>query len=1178
MAHRRSSLVVSALLSLFAACADDDDRAMQAGGELAIIGAPVTANVCPDGTTTFGIDVSKWQGNITWSSVKNAGVKYAIIRVSDGANTLDDKFAANWAGAKAQGILRSAYQFFRPGQNAVAQANVLLDAIAANGPSDLPPVLDVEATDGQTPATVASKIGQWMERVESVLGVKPIIYTAPYFWESNVASAAFAANPLWIAHWTNGCPSIPHQWSDWVFHQYSDSGSVSGIAGAVDLDRFNGTLAELQALGGGGAPTEPDLSIAVETSPPAGQARDFRPEGTSKDKLDLYEGQTFTADIYLHNAADAAVTTDVNIGIWFESPWLVPLGYTIYTDWPAKDRATWVVNDANDNPANPSHAAPPLSGQYFMYAMSPGETKRVSFSVRAAQYSIGQVDHPDVRAWVWHVPNWYGEQTGWSDPVEVNLAGGFLQAYAQHDVYARDRWTFEGPDAAETEGWAAGHAVSALALDLGAHALSIAMAGSDPYVHSGPALIDAGARKGIHLSARTSGGAKLSRLYFVTSADPEWDEAKAVGFVTPGDGAFHDLSIDLSGVATWSGTITQLRLDPAPDDTATYDLGELVSVASVAGTSGDGDGDGVLGAPGPDCDDADPHVAPDQPERCDHKDDDCDGQTDEGFDVGQPCSVGAGACLVQGHLACAEDGLGTACDAVPPESCGPTCLPGASGACPVAGAPEGCGTGVRHCQDDGTWGACALTPACGGPGDPGDPGGPDADSGGGAETSDASGSTTGLGADTGTSQWPAARRRLRRGADLAGGLAAALVVAFAAARRGARRRAAAAAVAASALALGACGDSAKPATTVDSADATAPFDVVFVDTVSGDSQVIVFDSLATDTARADSATATQPDTSGDAFVGPSGPWGFGCDGQGGEGCACDGAACAEGLDCLDTELGRLCLESCTAICDGDRRCATVGDGVRACVAEWSTLCAPCDTNADCLEVGARCVDFGFDGSFCASPCAGGTGCPGGFECKSLGQPAQTVRAAQPALRLHASGRGARHEHHLPEGRRQRLHRPPHLRPGPRRLRRRRSTTRVVQWARRRLRRRHRRGLRRRRRRLVRGHAAGQRHLEPGLPQGLQRLRRPRRGAPPQGQRDLQRRRRRLRRRDRRAHPDLPGRVRPGRRDLQRWQLGRLLGGGPAVRPGRPVLPGRRLRLRAGDGALPAHAGRARAPL
>ncbi len=205
---------------------------------------PVAAT-CADGEKTKGIDVSKWNGDIDWDKVAADGVEYAFVRVSDGLSHFDPRFAENWAEARAAGIHTGVYQFFRPNLSAKAQADLLIENMGELGPDDLPPVIDVEATGGVSKATMVAKIGEWIDRVEAATGVKPIIYSGRFFWQDNVGSDEWADHPFWIAHYTNNCPNIASQWDDWVFHQYTDSGSVSGISGKVDLNDFNGSVTDL---------------------------------------------------------------------------------------------------------------------------------------------------------------------------------------------------------------------------------------------------------------------------------------------------------------------------------------------------------------------------------------------------------------------------------------------------------------------------------------------------------------------------------------------------------------------------------------------------------------------------------------------------------------------------------------------------------------------------------------------------------------------------------------------------------------------------------------------------------------------------------------------------------------------------------------------------------------------
>ncbi|MCA9580173.1 MAG: hypothetical protein KC416_00175 [Myxococcales bacterium] len=220
-------------------------------------GRPIAAiheelTVCANGPTLNGIDVSHWQGKINWDAVKGDGISFAIIRASHGTGTIDKEFDRNWAEAKRVGIKRGVYQYFEPGQDPVAQANLMLDMMGPFEPGDLPPVIDVETTGGLGAAAVVASITKWIQTVEAATGVKPMIYSGLYFWKDNVGnSTAFKDYPFWIAQYGRQCPDLPSAWSDWVFFQTSDSGKVAGISGDVDTNLFNGDMTALEAFAGG---------------------------------------------------------------------------------------------------------------------------------------------------------------------------------------------------------------------------------------------------------------------------------------------------------------------------------------------------------------------------------------------------------------------------------------------------------------------------------------------------------------------------------------------------------------------------------------------------------------------------------------------------------------------------------------------------------------------------------------------------------------------------------------------------------------------------------------------------------------------------------------------------------------------------------------------------------------
>jgi len=207
----------------------------------------------PSDYPIHGIDVSKYQGDIDWSAVKAAGVKFVWIKATEGGDHADEKFAANWACAKMAGIPHGAYHFVywcRPPSEEVAwfEQNVPVEDDA------LPPVLDVEATP--TSATCHRHLERdsaiadmrvMLEEMERHYGHRPVIYTSVDFFEAILSGGAFSDYPIWVRS-TKHHPSVRYGSRKWHFWQYQADGYTPGIVGHVDQNAYYGSLAQWQAF------------------------------------------------------------------------------------------------------------------------------------------------------------------------------------------------------------------------------------------------------------------------------------------------------------------------------------------------------------------------------------------------------------------------------------------------------------------------------------------------------------------------------------------------------------------------------------------------------------------------------------------------------------------------------------------------------------------------------------------------------------------------------------------------------------------------------------------------------------------------------------------------------------------------------------------------------------------
>jgi GH25 family lysozyme M1 (1,4-beta-N-acetylmuramidase) len=199
-----------------------------------------------------GVDVSDYQGTINWTSVKNSGVSFAFIKATEGTTFTATTFAANWANAKAAGVVRGSYHFARPSTSpsvsgsAIAQANFFVNTVKPIK-GDLQLVCDFEVTGSLNSTDLGNWLTAFCTQIKTLTHEPAIVYTYPSFWSNMPSNWPIQNCALWIANYGVSSPSIPAPWSStgYAFWQYSSTGAVPGISGAVDLDTFNGNTTQL---------------------------------------------------------------------------------------------------------------------------------------------------------------------------------------------------------------------------------------------------------------------------------------------------------------------------------------------------------------------------------------------------------------------------------------------------------------------------------------------------------------------------------------------------------------------------------------------------------------------------------------------------------------------------------------------------------------------------------------------------------------------------------------------------------------------------------------------------------------------------------------------------------------------------------------------------------------------
>lgn len=191
----------------------------------------------------LGIDVSKWNKEIDWDKVKNAGVEYAIIRVgyrgaTTGALVEDPYFEKNIKGAVRAGIPVGVY-FFTQALDAVEAVEEASMVISMCKDYDItyPIFIDTESAGGNGRADGLEQEARtevcraFCTTIESA-GYRAGIYGARNWFNEMLNMDALKDYVIWLAEYRD----VPIYQGYYHMWQYTSGGSVEGIEGKVDFN------------------------------------------------------------------------------------------------------------------------------------------------------------------------------------------------------------------------------------------------------------------------------------------------------------------------------------------------------------------------------------------------------------------------------------------------------------------------------------------------------------------------------------------------------------------------------------------------------------------------------------------------------------------------------------------------------------------------------------------------------------------------------------------------------------------------------------------------------------------------------------------------------------------------------------------------------------------------------
>ena len=191
--------------------------------------------------TSIGIDVSKWQGNIDFNKVKNAGIEFVIMRMGSWRSqneeiTMDPKFQEYFKFAKEAGLKVGVYVYnvSKCEKDGIKTAKWVIDNLKGEI-LDFPIAYDWEDWQNfmsyQISIHTLSSSYLAFEKELNEAGYEAMLYSSKYYLEN--VWMHYENSKIWLAHYTN---KTDYQ-GNYIMWQMTSLAKIDGITeNTVDID------------------------------------------------------------------------------------------------------------------------------------------------------------------------------------------------------------------------------------------------------------------------------------------------------------------------------------------------------------------------------------------------------------------------------------------------------------------------------------------------------------------------------------------------------------------------------------------------------------------------------------------------------------------------------------------------------------------------------------------------------------------------------------------------------------------------------------------------------------------------------------------------------------------------------------------------------------------------------